>query len=360
VGPGKQYAKPCQALTAAPNGALVEIDGPVTYSGDVCAISANNLTIRGVKGRPRIDAAGLNAQGKGTWVVQGKGTVIENVEMLGAKVPDKNGAAIRLDGVDLTVRGSYFHDNESGILTSNDGISNIVIESTEFGGNGYGEGYSHNLYVGHVNSLTFRYNYSHDARVGHNLKSRAKTNTIAYNRFSSTAGSGGQPSYEIDLPNGGTSYVIGNIIQQPAANQNPNLLAYGEEGATNPGQDLYVVNNTFINEAGNGTFVMLGGGVGTAALIQNNVFAGAGTITNQASAIQKTNYQAAAPAFVDRLAYDLRPVADAPFLNTGSMPGSSSAGVPLAPTMQYVHPASAKARPAHTVATPGAFEPATP
>src|SRR5207248_770763 len=106
---------------------------------------------------------------------------------------------------------------------------------------------------------TFRYNYSHDANVGHNLKSRARRNTIVANRFSSSGA--GQPSYEIDLPNGGTSYVIGNVIEQPAANQNPNMLAYGEEGLPYSGTDLYVVNNTFLNDAASGTFVMLGSGV---------------------------------------------------------------------------------------------------
>ena len=49
----------------------VEIDASCTYRGDVCGISASNLTIRGVNGRPKIDAAGANAMGKGTWVVAG-------------------------------------------------------------------------------------------------------------------------------------------------------------------------------------------------------------------------------------------------------------------------------------------------
>ena len=168
-----------------------------------------DLTIRGVNGRPKINANGANAMGKGTWVVKGANTVIENVEMFGAKVPDQNGAAIRLDGNHLTLRDSYLHDNENGILTSNDGVSNIVIENSEFASNGYGDGYSHNLYIGRVNSLVFRNSYSHDAKIGHNLKSRANTNTIVYSRFSSSVN---RPSYEIDLPNAGTSYIIGNVI----------------------------------------------------------------------------------------------------------------------------------------------------
>src|SRR4051812_4324726 len=94
VGPGKTYAAPCAAFAAARPNDVVEIAGGVTYSGNVCAISTSNLTIRGVNGRPRIDAAGANAQGKGTWVVTGNNVTVENVEMFGAKVPDQNGAAL--------------------------------------------------------------------------------------------------------------------------------------------------------------------------------------------------------------------------------------------------------------------------
>ncbi|NEX59696.1 hypothetical protein G3574_01270 [Noviherbaspirillum sp. 17J57-3] len=326
------------------------MDASVTYSGDVCAFYANNLQIRGINGRAKIDAAGRNANGKGTWVVGGSGTLIENVEMFGAKVPDENGAAIRLDGKHLTLRNSFLHDNENGILTNNDGVSNIVIEYSEFGHNGFGDGYSHNLYIGNVNSLVFRYNSSHDANVGHNLKSRAKTNTIAYNRFSSTppgqtgSTASGQPSYEIDLPNGGTSYVIGNVIQQPALNQNPYLLSYAEEGAVNPGTDLYVVNNTFLNDAAGGTFIVIGGGVSTPALIQNNVFAGPGTVTSQAGATLRTNYQASAPAFVNRQAFDLQPAAGAPFIDAGSQPGIAATGVSLVPMNEYVDVARTRTR----------------
>ncbi len=355
VGPGKTFAKPCQALTVAASGDVVEIDGSVSYAGDVCAFAANNLTIRGVNGRPKIDAAGQNAGGKGTWVVQGSGTVIENVEMFGAKVPDLNGAAIRLDGVHLTVRKSYIHDNEMGILTNNDGISNIVIENTEFGGNGYGNGFSHNVYVGAVNSLTFRYNYSHDANVGHNLKSRAKTNTISYSRFSSSGI--GQPSYEIDLPNAGTAYVIGNVIQQPANQQNVNLLAYGTENVSNPGIGLYVVNNTFINDYSSaGNFILVGGAVTIPALIQNNVFAGTGTITNQTAAILKNNFHALLPAFVDRANYDLRPAPGAQFIDAGSPAGTSSTGISLAATNEYVHLASNRVRTVSGQIDIGAYE----
>ena len=361
VGPTRNFTKPCAAFAAAAAGDIIEIDA-ATYIGDVCSVYPNNLVIRGVNGRPKIDAGGNNAAGKGTWVIIGSNITVENVEMYGSKVADRNGAALRLEGDNFTLRGSFLHDNENGVLGGLSTASNILIETTEFGHNGYGDGYSHNLYIFNVGSLIFRYNYSHDANVGHNLKSRARVNTILYNRFSSTppgqtgSTASGQPSYEIDLPNAGTSYVIGNVIEQPAANQNPALLAYGEEGASNPAQDLYVVNNTFLNDYSNsGTFIFTGGTVTTPVLMQNNIFSGVGTVNTQTTAIDKTNFRSLTPGFVDRANYDLHPT-DTTVINSGSTPGLSASGLSLAPVAQYRHVALGEARPAVGQIDIGAYE----
>lgn len=363
VGPGKTYATPCRAFAAARAGDIVEITGNVTYSGDVCTIYPNNLTIRGVNGRPRIDAAGKSAQGKAIWVVAGNNIVVENVEMFGAKVADQNGAALRLEGTNFTLRSAFLHNNENGILSGVNLNSHILIEYSEFGYNGNGTGYTHNVYIGNAGRLTFRYNYSHDAHVGHNLKSRARVNTIAYNRFSSLnpgetgSTAAGKPSYEINLPNAGTSYVIGNVIQQPASNSNSILLSYGEEGASNPAHDLYVVNNTFLNDnTSSGNFVKIGSSVTKKVLLQNNIFGGTGTLTNQIGAVEKTNYRALAPGFVNRAAWDLRPTAHALVVNAGSLPGTTAAGVSLHPAAVYKHVASGSSRATVKTIDIGAYE----
>lgn len=300
-------------------------------------------------------------------MIEGSNVTVQNVEMVGAKVPDQNGAALRLEGTNFTLRQAFLHDNENGILSNPNTNSSITIEYSEFGHNGYGTGYTHNLYIGNVASLTFRYNYSHDANGGHNLKSRARTNMIAYNRFSSLApgetGStvAGKPSYEIDLPNAGSSYIIGNVIEQPATNSNPNMIAYGKEGATNPAQDLYVVNNTFLNDyTGGGTFVLMGSGVTRGALLQNNIFSGVGTVTNQSAAVQKTNYRATSVAFVDRAHYDLHPVSNVLIINAASAPGYSGSGVPLNPGAEYRHVASGVSRPVVGSLDIGAYEATLP
>jgi hypothetical protein len=352
VGPGKTYPAPCAAFAAAKDGDTIEIDAAGTYRGDVCQIVRNGITIRGVNGRPKIDAGGKVAKDKGIWVIDANDVTVDNVEMFGAASPmSGNGAALRLEMRGFTLRNSYLHDNENGILSNPNGDSDILVEYSEFSRNGRGDGQTHNLYIGRSKSFTMRYSYSHDANVGHNVKSRAVTNTIAYNRFDSTGL--GQPSYEVDLPEAGTSYVIGNVIVQPAANQNPGIVSYGAEGGSNPGQDLYFVNNTVINEfASGGTFVFVSGKVTKPALIQNNLFVGAGLLTNQAGAVLKNN----ARSFGGHLGADLRPVDLALVVDAGTDPGVSPTGVPLAPTSQYKAVAQGEDRPQAGALDIGAYE----
>ena len=359
VGPGKQYAQPCAAIVVARSGDTVEITGTPgsSYKGDTCRVASSYLTIRGVGSRPHIEANGRNTDGKGVWVVTGNNVTVENVEISGAKVPDHNGAALRIEGNNFTLTGSYLHDNENGILSGASPTSRIVLEKNEFARNGDGTGQTHNVYIGDVASLTFRYNYSHDANVGHNLKSRARINTVLYNRFSSTPGiKGGKPSYEIDLPGGGIAYVIGNVIHQPAENENSTILAFGAEDGSKPDNALYVINNTFLNDGRGGTFVMIGKQIKTQALLQNNLFAGAGTVTNQASVIQKSNYQSQDIGFVDRANFDLHPTANARVINAGSAPPVLANNVVLQPSSQYKHVASGEPRPVIGTLDLGAYQ----
>ncbi len=354
VGPGKTYAAPCAAIAAASTGDTIEIDAAGNYDGDVCSWSTSGLTIRGVNGRAKIDAAGQNAGGKAIWVIGGDNTVIENVELSGATVPDQNGAGIRQEGTNLTIRHCYFHDNEDGILAGDKPGSQIVIEYSEFANNGFGDGYTHNLYINHVASLTFRYNYSHDAKIGHLLKSRAAENYVLYNRIT---GENGTDSYEIDLPNGGLSYIIGNLIEQGPNTDNSTIVSYQREGANdaNPSHLLFVVNNTFVNDRPNGgTFLGIDAAVTDPVVLRNNIFVGPGTVIDQAGAVQEGNYQGD-PQFVNAAAYDYHLQPGSPCVDQGVAPGTGS-GYDLTPVFQYVHPASAEGRAIVGTIDVGAYE----
>jgi Big-like domain-containing protein len=344
VGPTRTYKAPCAAIAAAHANDVIEIDA-ATYTGDVCVISTAGLTLRGVGGRPKLDAGGHSAEGKAIWVIRNANTTIENIEFANATVPDDNGAGIRHERGNLTIRGCYFNHNQDGILTGADSTSDVVIEYSEFAFSGQTPtpGYEHNMYIGAIHSFTLRGSYSHDVFEGNLVKSRARTNYILYNRITGEAGT---DSYELDLPNGGRSYVIGNVIEQGPSSPNHAIIEYGAEGIpAGRSSELFVVNNTVVNDESAGTFISVGGAVTTPVTLRNNIFAGPGTITNQATAVLEANTTAADgdPKFMNRAAYDYRLLAGSPAIDHGVAPGSGS-GFSLTPTLQYVHPTATVAR----------------
>ena len=257
VGTGQAYATPCDAVAAASPNDVIEIDAG-SYT-DSCAITVAGLTLRGVSGQPKIDLSGTDhpAQYKGIYVVDADGVTIENLELTGAHISadnGDNGAGIRVEAADLTVRGCNIHDNQNGILGGTSGT--ITIEHTEFFRNGLDDGCNqggctHNVYIANIDTLYFRFNWSHGIATdtpdkGHLLKSRAKQNYIQYNRLT---GEDGFDSYEIDLPNGGLAAIVGNVIEKGPMAGNSTLLTWGEEGASNSDMRVFVNNNTFVNDS---------------------------------------------------------------------------------------------------------------
>lgn len=339
VGPAESLKTPSAAARTARDGDTIEIVAG-TYTDDFAIWRQNGLTIRGVGGRARLRAATAIPNGKAIWVVHGNDTTVENIEFSGARVPDQNGAGIRGEGIGLTVRNCYFHDNEDGILAGGGPASDIVIENTEFSANGHGDGYSHNLYIGSARSLVLRASYSHHARVGHNVKSRAQRTHILYSRIMDEHD--GTSSYAIDLPNGGIAYVIGNLIQQGPRTENPRIVAYGAEGLKHPVNELFLVNNTIVNERPQGgTFVRVWGAPDRVDIV-NNLFVGSGTVLHGRGEL-RSNVTTDRPGFVDRAHFDYRLTSASPAIGAG-MPPTTVNGFSLVPVGEYVHPARERPR----------------
>ena len=101
--------------------------------------------------------------------------------------------------------------------------------------------YTHNMYIGDIASFSLTNSFSHDTNVGNEVKSRAESNIITSNTILDNNSSS---SYDIDLPNGGNAVISGNTIQQGMNSQNPNIIAYGEEGNLHAGTSLSVTGNT--------------------------------------------------------------------------------------------------------------------
>jgi hypothetical protein len=335
VGPERKLKHPSAAAEVARDGDVIEIDAGL-YRGDAAVWRQHRLTIRGVGGRAHIRADGAHAEGKAIWVIKGNDAVIEGVEFSGAKVPENNGAGIRLEGAGLTVRDCYFHHNENGILTGANEASDIVVEHSEFAHNGFGDGFSHNLYIGHVRSFTMRFSYVHHAVVGHNIKSRARNNHISYNRIMDEQD--GRSSYAIDLPNGGLAIVIGNLIQQGPATENPTIVSYGAEGLQYPIDELYFINNTVVNDGpAGGHFIFVQDGT-RVARIANNLFSGRGVVLGGPGQMLN-NLAVSKRALVDPAAYDYRLKDGAAAIGGGIVDLGIAHGFELRPAAEYVHKA---------------------
>jgi hypothetical protein len=361
VGPGQTYTLPSQVSTLVGDGDTVNIEAGV-YPTDVARWQANDLVLRGVGGFAHLESNGNAWGGKAIWVIQGNNTTVEWIEFSECTVPDQNGAGIRQEGLNLTVRHCYFHDNENGILAGEVHPSAMHIEHSEFGYNGYGDGYSHNLYIGNIDSLIFRFNYSHHANVGHELKSRAWVNVIEYNRFSNEAT--GTASRELDLPNGGQAYLIGNVVQQGPLGENSNMVGYGLEGLSNPGpHELYAINNTLVNEKTVGTHVHTPAS-GLLFKAYGNILAGGGSFmaawpspVDTLANVRFTNIASA--QFINAANYDYRIDESSPAHSAGYPAGLANSGYPLVAWYEYVHPTEGVLRCQHALLDAGAFETCT-
>jgi len=382
VGPGRELTAPSRAASVATDGDVIEIDAG-DYPADVAVWTQNDLTIRGVGGRPHLRAEGAAAEGKAIWVVKGDRNRIESVEFSGARVSDRNGAGLRLEGSGLTVLDCSFHDNENGVLTSGRPDGDVVIERSEFARNGAGDGQSHDLYIGKERSFTLRFSYVHHAIIGHLVKSRARRTHVLYNRLSDEAD--GRSSLAVDLPEGGDALVLGNLIHQGPDAENGGIVSYAAETTgLGHGGALYVLHNTIVNDRSAGTFVR---NSSTApARLLNNLFVGPGEIASGRAIVSGNvvarelgvltqlrnlwtggrqffqdlddgggNVVATDAGLVSVAGFDWRLRADSPAVDAGVAAGSGS-DREHAPEFEYVHPAGARARSSDGIPDAGAYE----
>jgi Right handed beta helix region len=255
VGPERTLKLPSEAARLARAGDTVEIDAGL-YLNDYAQWNQENLTIRGMGGMAHLQSTELIPNGKAIWVVSGNNTLIENVEFSGARVADTNGAGIRHQGGDLMLRNTYFHHNEFSVLTGVDRQASLDIQSSRFWFQKRKNTFSHGIYVGELKRFTLVGSHIKGTDRGHQIKSRALENFILYNRIEDVPE--GSASRLVDLSNCGLSFVIGNDMHQAVTTQNGDAIGYGAEGCegrTARQRRLFVVNNTFVNEAWQGTLV---------------------------------------------------------------------------------------------------------
>lgn len=367
VGPTRTYTYCSKVAALVQNGDTILIDFATYLNDPQVKWDKNNLLIKGVGGRPRLEAGSIIANdasnGKGIFVISGANVRVENIEFANAAVIDRNGAGIRQEGANLYIHKCKFIGNEMGILCGNIANCKTTVEFSEFfhGGSSLNPGYQHNIYINHIDTFVFRYNFSHDAIAeGHELKSRATYNFILYNRIANEQST---DSRTIDLPNGGTTVIVGNIIEQGPNSANSNLLGYGLEGLSNPApHKIWICNNTFINKKSTGSFIHTQSGTDT-LFVKNNILAGAktgGLFLGSAAVVDSSNNlvsnNIADFGFVDATKYNYQLLTTSIAKDAGIEVNKSVNGYDLQPKWMYKDTCNVEIRNKYNKIDIGAFE----
>lgn len=267
-----------KASSAAMNGDVVGIRKG-TYK-DCTKWDTDNLTIRGVDGRPHFKDKTCGRKGIFIIAAGTENVTVENIEFSGMKVRDENGAGIRHHGGNLTVRNIYAHDGQEGILAG-DGKHTITIENSKFERLGK-NGMAHGIYINKIDKLVVRNSeFLSSKSQGHEFKTRARETVV---ECSTIASLDGKDSRSFDIPNGGKTVLRKNVIEQGPSSVNSGIVGYAAEGAgNNHPQDFTMEDNILINDLNKGTFIRIYNPNETSATIQNNKFYGPGTELDGAS-----------------------------------------------------------------------------
>lgn len=255
VGPGERFTRPSEAAASARAGDTVLI--APGYYADCAVWRAPGVSIAAIPGGPVVIAGPICA-GKALFVTAAPRITITGLTFHGARSPAGNGAGIRAEGGDLTIRHSRFEGNENGILAAPTPAATMLIEDSAFLGNGAllpGQDCAHGIYVNALARLTIRRSHFEGTRVCHHVKSRAARTEVLDSRILDTPE--GNASYLIDIPNGGDLLVQGNTLRKgPRSGNWGTAIAIGMEGVTLSTGSLRVEHNRFENRlAGSTVFV---------------------------------------------------------------------------------------------------------
>lgn len=240
---GRGYGTLQQAVDAIGSGRGTIRIAPGTYRQ--CAVQQAGFVRYEAAQNGKAVFDGKTCEGKAALVLRGKGAEVVGLVFADIRVPDRNGAGIRLEDGTLAVSQSWFRDSEQGILTANGRNSSVTVDKSTFTRLGTCEGEggcAHSIYMGDYGSLTVTRSRFEEGAGGHYLKSRAARNAIADNSFDDSKGHG--TNYMIDLPNGGSGAITGNWFVQGRDKENYSaFIAIGAEGARNSADGLRIADN---------------------------------------------------------------------------------------------------------------------
>lgn len=240
---GKSYARLQDAVDAIGDGrgtirfaSRRFADCAVQTGGEIAYVAAE-------PGQAILD--GVTCEEKAALVLRGRGARIEGLTFANLRVPDGNGAGIRLEQGNLGISQAWFRDSEEGILTADDKGSSIVIDRSTFtrlGRCDRGLSCAHSIYIGDYGSLSVTRSRFEAGRGGHYVKSRSGKTTVTNSSFDDTGGR--DTNYAIDLSNGSTGRITGNTFVQGRNKENyTTLIAVAPEGKYHSSNGLVIEGN---------------------------------------------------------------------------------------------------------------------
>ena len=369
VGSAETYRQPSQAAAAARDGDTIRI--AAGQYRDAATWRANDLKIigeRNADGGPGVEivSSASLAGDAALWLVEGDRNVVDGVSFTGAKNSSNSAAGLKLTGAGLVVRHSRFVRNQNGLLTNGqakgaigpstnlvdvdpDLGSHVLIEFSEFGYNGVADENStagigetvsaNNVTIGREDRLTFRYNYSHHALGGDLLQSAARINNIRSNRLSDEQEY--ITRYLINLPQGGVSYIVGNVMYQSFRPGNQIMINFGTEEAQDSHNRLTIISNSAMNQSVKGVFA--NNAISVPASLGNNLFFGTSGTLVRGPVEQRFNELAAIADVVDSKAFNYRLTRDSSLIDTGVVLRERD-GIRMYADAEYVHPMQALPR----------------
>ena len=211
-------------------------DCAVQTAGQIAFVAAE-------PGRAIFDS--VTCEGKAALVLRGGGAKIDGIVFQNMRVPDGNGAGIRLEKSDLEVVNSLFRNSEQGILTADDPAATLTIDSSTFSRLGRcdrGLSCAHSVYTGIYGKVVVTRTRFEKGSGGHYFKSRGVVVDVRDNSFDDTQGTA--TNYMIDLPSGSVGRISANLLVQGRDKENYSaLIAVAAEERKNPSRGLVIEGN---------------------------------------------------------------------------------------------------------------------
>ncbi|MCX9147530.1 right-handed parallel beta-helix repeat-containing protein [Erythrobacter sp. WG] len=240
---GQRFSTLQQAVDAVGNTRATIRIQPGTYRQ--CAVQTDGVIVYEAAEPGSVTFMARACEGKAALVLRGIGAEVRGITFSNIKVPDGNGAGIRLEKGALNVAQARFQDSQQGILTADDPAGRIFITRSTFTGLGTCEnsaGCAHSIYIGNYGSLTVRESRFERGTGGHYVKARSREVILENNSFDDANGKA--TNYMIDLPAGSVGRIADNWFVQGRDKENYSaFIALGAEDLLHPSDGLQVVDN---------------------------------------------------------------------------------------------------------------------